>query len=247
MDQAVMTTPDAIQPRVRDFTLAALAAAYPTEDVVDVLAGVRDEMLWHPGLGPMLKRLGSGLEALQGDYLRCFDHGKERVALYETEYGRMRGLSKGNDLADIVGFYRAFGFDTENEDDAEMPDHLAVEMEFYAILLYKAQSLRASGDVEGQEIVEDAQRKFLVCHLGAFVGAIANRPAVAADPVYGPLLGWCAALVADECTRMGVTPAPLDFFAQDDVNEVANCGGCVTVPGLNDEPFAPGRKPKEPS
>ena len=190
----------------------------------------------------MLQRLRSGVEGLQGDYLERFDHGQARVALYETEYGRMRGLSKGNDLADIVGFYRAFGFDLEPDGDSEMPDHLAVELEFYGILLYKSEALIAAGDADGQEIVGDARRKFLVTHLGGFVDAIARRPSVAEDAVYGPLLSWCSALVAEECRQIGANPAPLDFFAQDDAGEVANCGGCVTIPGLVDEPFAPRKR-----
>lgn len=218
--------------RARDFALAALATAYPTEEVAMLFAGLGDAPRVHPGLGPMLRRLDGGVEALQSDYLQRFDSGKGRVALYETEYGRMRGLSKGNDLADIVGFYHAFGF--ELEEGAEMPDHLAVQMEFYGILLYKSQLLLAAADAEGQEIVLDARRKFLTSHLGSFVAAIANSPQVVEDPVYGPLLSWCAALVAEECRRAEVNPAPLDFFLVDDPDAApANCGGCVAIPGMD--------------
>lgn len=233
--------------RVRDFTLASLATAYPTPHVAGIFESLRAELGVHPGVGPLLATLGTGLETLQSNYLERFDHGQARVALYETEYGRMRGLSKGNDLADIVGFYRAFGFDLDAEGATEMPDHLAVELEFYSILLYKSALLEEAKDVEGQEIVLDARRKFLVSHLGSFVDAISRRPSVETDPVYGPLLAWCARLVASECERNGVSPAPLDFFAQDDVSEVANCGGCVTIPGLDEDPFASKRPPKRPN
>lgn len=218
--------------RTREFTLAALAVAYPTEEEASIFGAMRGELARHPGLGAMLARLSSGLSALQADYLGCFDHGQARVALYETEYGRMRGLSKGNTLADIVGFYTAFGFAVEEGAGVEMPDHLAVELEFYGLLLHKSALLGESCDDVGQEIVEDARRKFLAEHLGGFVRAIASRPGVASDAVYGPLLGWCADLVEAECRRMDAHPAPLDFFAQDDVAEVANCGGCVSIPGL---------------
>ncbi len=218
--------------RTREFTLAALAVAYPTEEEALIFEAMRAELSAHPGLGAMLGRISSGLAALQADYLECFDHGHERVALYETEYGRMRGLSKGNTLADIMGFYQAFGFSIEDGAGVEMPDHLAVQLEFYGLLLHKSDLLNDSGDLVGQEIVEDARRKFLADHLGGFVRAIATRPTVATHTVYGPLLAWCADLVEAECRRMDAHPAPLDFFAQDDASEVANCGGCVSIPGL---------------
>jgi nitrate reductase assembly molybdenum cofactor insertion protein NarJ len=231
-------TPDStLDARCRTFTLASLATAYPTAEVVEVFDNLRDELHDHPGFGPLVASVRGGPDGLQGSYLDLFDQGKERVALYETEYGRMRGLSKGKDLADIVGFYRAFGVDLDHEDDVELPDHVAVELEFYSILLYKSAALAKSGDREGTEIVEDARRKFLTDHLGCFIGAIAARPTVAGHPVYGPLLAYCAEVVAAECQRMGVVPAPLDFFAPDDNAEPANCGGCVSIPGMVDDPL----------
>lgn len=216
--------------RTRDFTLASLAVAYPGPEMAEAFQALRTELALHPGLGALLHRLEAGLDGLRGDWLSCFDTGKERVPLYETEYGRMRGLAKGRDLADIVGFYNAFGFDLAQGPPAEPPDHLAIELEFYALMLHKQVLL--AGDPTGQEIVADGRRKFLVDHLGAFVGALATRPSVVADPVYGPLLAWCAALVAEECRAEGVTPAPLDFFEQEDGAVVANCGGCVAIPGM---------------
>ncbi|MCK6502694.1 molecular chaperone TorD family protein [Myxococcota bacterium] len=216
--------------RTRDFTLASVAMSYPGPEQVDVLGALRAELGGHPGLGPLVDQVAEGITGVQGAWTTCFDQGRERVAVYETEYGRMRGLAKGRDLADVVGFYEAFGFQLAQDQAAELPDHVAIELEFYALLLHKQALL--IDDPEGTEIVADARRKFLQDHLGAFVGALATRPTVVAHPVYGPLLAWCATLVAEECAREGVRPAPLDFFEQDDANEVANCGGCVTIPGM---------------
>lgn len=224
-----------LRARIHDVTLAALTTAYPDEQCAAVLGTLSDSLTGHPGIGPLLGRLADGLDTLRGEYTSVFDHGRDRVALYETEYGRMRGLSKGNDLADILGFYQAFGFDMDSSCGVEMPDHLAVELEFYGVLLYKEAHQVAVGDVVGEEIIRDARRKFLVSHLGGFVGAIAARPGVQSHPTYGPLLAWCAEVVARECRVAEVTPAPLDFFAESDAEEPANCGGSVEIPGLEGE------------
>jgi hypothetical protein len=50
-------------------------------------------------------------------------------------------------------------------------------------------------------------------------------------------------LVTEECTIEAVYPAPTDFFVQDDAEEVANCGACVTIPGLEERSRQPPRGP----
>lgn len=209
--------------RVRDFTLASMVTGYPDAELAETLLELGDELRDHDGVGAMVV---TDLRELQSTYIEIFDRGKGRVSLYETEHGRMRGLSKGNDLADIAGFYRAFSLTLEDEAEHEMLDHLAVELEFYATLLLKQHVLDAAGDADGSEIVEDARRKFLADHLGRFVQAIAEQAPVKNHRVYGPALAWCACLVQSECTAMGVRPAPLDFFAVDGdrAAEEMNCG-----------------------
>lgn len=221
--------------RAKDFTLAALATGYPSEEAFGTLALLRQELSTHHGLAPLLAMAGSGLDALSAEYAAHFDVGKGHVPLYETEYGRSRGLSKGRDLADVAGFYRAFGFALADGGGAEMADHLAVELEFYALLLHKQHLLK--DDAEGSDIVAQARRAFLKDHLGCFAPAIARQPAVAAHAVFGPLLRWCAELVATECSGLGVTPAPLDFGAAQHADDEVRCGTCVIDGG--ERPSAP--------
>jgi nitrate reductase assembly molybdenum cofactor insertion protein NarJ len=213
-----------LETRARDFILASMATGYPDAELAATLRELGDELGAHPGVGPMVAR---DLPDLQSDYIELFDRGKGRVSLYETEHGRMRGLSKGNDLADIAGFYRAFSLTLDEEDAHEMLDHVAVELEFYGTLLLKQHLLAAAGDADGVEIVGDARRTFLADHLGRFVRAIADQPAVVEHPVYGPALAWCAGLVEAECAVLDVRPAPLDFFAdreREPDGETMNCG-----------------------
>lgn len=214
--------------RARDFLLASLAVGYPDAELAETLVAppLRD----HPALGAMAAMLAGGLEPLQRAYVELFDSGKGRVSLYETEHGRMRGLAKGHDLADLSGFYKAFGLDLDDARLHEMIDHLAVELEFYGVLLLKQALLAESGDGEGGAIVRDARRKFLADHLGRFVAAIAEQPAVRAHAAYGGALAWCAELVAGECAALAVTPAPLDFFPTLRESDDVECGAKVRLP-----------------
>jgi nitrate reductase assembly molybdenum cofactor insertion protein NarJ len=218
----------------RDFTLAALSLAWPDEELVQVVSALGEALQDHVGLGPLAVRLQAGLEGLQGDYLAAVDVGPRRVPLYETEYGRMRALSKGRDLADVLGFYNAFGLDL-TEGAAELPDHVAIELEFYALLSHK--QLLLADDPVGTEIVLDARRKFLIDHLGGFVPTLARAVSPEVSAPYGAALAWVDELVAAECRALGVTPAPLDFLAAEE--DGVACGGCVGIPGL--EQPQPGR------
>ena len=166
-----------------------------------------------------------GIDALRERWIALFDAGKERVPLYETEYGRMRGLSKGNDLADLRGFYRAFGLDLGPR-TYDMLDHLAIELEFYAVLVAKEEFL-SSRDADGAGIVADGRRSFLQEHLGGFVFAVAARGA--ADELYGPLLAWGVELVTAECRDLGIAPVPLEYFADRGREQAPRCGSLPVV------------------
>ncbi len=214
--------------RARDFMLASLATAYPEAELAETLA--TPPLRGHVALGAMADALAHGIEPLQRTYIELFDRGKGRVSLYETEHGRMRGLSKGHDLADLAGFYKAFGLTLDDERIHEMLDHVAVELEFYALLLMKQEVLAAAGDAEGCDIVLDARSKFLTDHLGRFVAVIAAQPSVCADAAYGRALAWCAELVDAECAALAVTPAPLDFFAEFREPDEVDCGAKVRLP-----------------
>lgn len=206
---------------IRDFSLASLFTSYPDREVEQTLLELQRELGSHPAGQAMLRAGAAGFDDVRSLYVELFDRGGQRASLYETEHGRMRGMGKGNDLADISGFYAAFGF---TRDEREMVDNVAVELEFYAMLLLKRAALLEQGQEEGVEIVDSARRKFLADHLGRFVGAIARRAEVHSDACYGPVFEWVGELVAKECTALGVVPAPLDFFSDDELKEEMKCG-----------------------
>ncbi len=216
--------------RALDFLRASRLTAYPGRDFAASLDALEAAAPADPRLAPAVLHLRSELDEARGEFLALFEHGADRASLYETEYGRMRGMSKGPELADLNGFYRAFGLGG-CDDAPELGDHVAVELEFYAVLLARQAALTETGDRGGVEIVEDARRKFLTDHLGRVAPAIAQSPGVAASAMYGPIFQWTRALVEAECATLAVTPAPLDFHQRaGEPDEALCCAAAVSPP-----------------
>lgn len=224
------TDPAVLRDRARAFALAAALVTYPDEELAEILGDPAAAEVAAAAALRVALAGASGLDDTRSRYVQLFDRGGQRASLYETEYGRMRGMSKGNDLADIAGFYRAFGLEPEDT-RREMLDHLAVELEFYTVLLLKQAELDRLGDATGHEIVEDARRKFLTAHLGGLAHAVSERGEVRGDPVYASVFEWCWELVARECAELGARPAPLDFFPDEDNQKDMSCGA-VHLPVL---------------
>jgi len=215
--------------RIPEFLVASLITSYPDESFTAQLGRVMSEADLPERLRADLDRLVSDVDALndmRSEFIDTFDRGKESNSLYETEYGRERAMVKGGELVDIVGFYRAFGFETGGEGvKAEMHDHVAVELEFYALLLLKEAALSESGDADGVAITRDARGKFLRDHLGTFTSAILKRPGVVASPYFSQVFGFVNTLVATECATLGVEAVEDPWLAsQAEAPEMA-CGG----------------------
>lgn len=85
----------------------------------------------------------------------------------ETAYVRR---DKGAILADLCGFYRAFGF-SPTDDTGEKPDHLAVEIQFAGLLLVMLARAREAGEDEKGDVVRGALRSFATDHLGVWMSA----------------------------------------------------------------------------
>lgn len=224
---------------VASFILASVVAAYPDEQYsenVNLLLGDPQIDLGFDKTAKSFKILRSILidtvkdkellDDLRSEYIDRFDRGKEVCSLYETEYGRERAMVKGNELGDIAGFYKAFGLETGGDGvQAEMIDHVAVELEFYALLLMKATALIEAGDEEGVEIVLDARRKFLKDHLARFIGAIGERNGVKASQFYSKVFDFCNDLVMEECEKLGVEVEKVQWlYSQAERPDELSCG-----------------------
>lgn len=224
------------------FVLASLVASYPDEAYAGNLgtllvdaelpAGMGDELSAQLGALRLVLADALGdparLDDVRSEFIDCFDRGKDVTSLYETEYGRERAMVKGNELADIAGFYRAFGFETGGDGvQPEMLDHVAVELEFYALLVFKTEALTQVGDAEGVDVVTKARRTFLRDHLGRFIGALCDRPGLASSAFYQAAFGFCRELVLEECRRLDVELEPVAWLAGEAAAPEMSCGGSV--------------------
>lgn len=219
------------------FVLASMLTSYP----MDYLPGNIPVLLADEGVA-MPEDLRAFIQErtskanildLQSEYISIFDSGRNANPIYETEYDRRRAMAKGNELSDIAGFYKAFGFELDsNLEGMEMLDHVGIELEFYSLMLMKEIHLTEAGDAQGVEIVLDARKKFLKSHLGRFVGAIGRRPGVAASEFYGRIFGWCAQLVDGECKKLEIEVIPADWVDGEALKEEdMQCGLGANCPG----------------
>lgn len=110
-------------------------------------------------------------ESAAQEYLKPLLRGD--LSPYETSYEPRPGVSGGKpfQIADIAGFYRAFGFEVSGD----RPDHIVPELEFAALLCAKEAYARISGEAEGAEVCAAARRKFMTEHLGAWLPQLSQR------------------------------------------------------------------------
>ncbi len=212
------------------------AFLYPAEDWTGDLprvAGLLDELGaagLEIGADDAVREAGGWAQlALQAEHRRVF--GLVGSLCYETELGLPHEFRQSQELADLAGFYRAFGFRVGGQ-VRERPDHLAVELEFMHVLALKEAYAYANGLAEHAEICREAQGKFLQAHLGQWIGALAQ--ALASSSGGGPycdLARGAAAFVGADAASLGVTlePKQLDRDKPTPLAPDLNCGGCAAA------------------
>ncbi|MHC4948042.1 MAG: TorD/DmsD family molecular chaperone [Planctomycetota bacterium] len=104
------------------------------------------------------------------EHTRLFE-GPVACPVNETAFVRR---DKGAIIADLCGFYTAFGFEPARV-SGEKPDHLVCELEFAAMLLVLLAQARAGGDDEAADVTRGALRSFLADHLGEWLPLAARR------------------------------------------------------------------------
>jgi TorA maturation chaperone TorD len=171
--------------------------------------------------------------ALADTFFRLFGHtARGLVCACETEYGPDTGFHQPQSLADISGYYLAFGLRPPAAADARL-DHIACECEFMDFLNRKQAVLIATGsaapDDDTLQVTREAERTFLREHLARFGRAFAARVASEdADGFFGALGGVLRGFIEAECTRVGVVAGPIDLIVPPDTPDETPIG-CGTA------------------
>lgn len=176
---------------------------------------------------------------LQTTFNDLFGHAVRGTAPpYELEYGRSEIIQQASRLADVAGFYAAFGMEVDHRAN-DRGDHIAVECEFMNVLCAKEAHAIEYGDDNGLQICCKAQRDFLVDHVSRWLPAFAHRVQQSdAEGFYGALARFTEAFVAGECCRFGIRMAPqtLQLRPADPVLDTSiSCGPAVVQPNRTEE------------
>jgi len=189
---------DADQATAREDLCRFLAACYyePAADFTE--ERLFDSMLdagrrIDPAIAELARQLGEDfaaqdLQTLLVDYTRLFLGPMQPLA---PPYGSswLSGeapLMQDSTLA-VQGLYQQAGFELD-EEQHDLPDHVAVELEFLYLLTFKQNEARRAGLDDVRVPWEQLQALFLNSHLGAWIGRFtAAVKAQAQTPFYRDL------------------------------------------------------------
>jgi TorA maturation chaperone TorD len=208
---------------------AALVRSEPAAEADPLGLGERPLADLNPA--EVLAKLPGSADALNAVYEQTFGLlVSSNCPPYETEYINSKfTFQRSQGLADIAGFYRAFGLEPSTE-HPERQDHLALELEFMAFLLGLERAAIESDSADGAErgaICRDAQRKFLAEHLVWWTPTFARLLSLR-DPggFYDSVSQFLAAWITAERALAGIS-RHVGQVVPSTVERPEECSGCL--------------------
>ena len=209
-----------LEARSRIYKILTEALQYPSGGVMHTAAElIRKELPSAVRALPRGYRLKRGLQqlirslptrevevlSLQRQYNLLFGPGEANVcAPYEPEYYTSNIFARAHQLADIAGFYKAFGLRASS---LERPDFIGSELEFMYVVTLSEQLAFHQAHTEHREICRDAATKFLRDHLGRWTSTFSAALARAGGSgYYGTLAAFTSRFVEDECVYLSIRP-----------------------------------------
>lgn len=181
-------------------------SAFAEEGVFDsLLAAAR---LVDDALVPNAQALGDAfrttdLPALLLDYTRLFLGPMEILAKpYGSVWLDAEKTLMGDSTLALLELYREAEFEMDDE-FKELPDHIAVELEFLYLIIFRENEARLSGDSAQLAATLSLRQRFLAQHLGAWANQFTSTVQARAQcGFYRTLAGLTADVISREASRV---------------------------------------------
>ena len=146
---------------------------YAEEKVFDSMLDAA--MRIHPELAAHARRLSeefsaAGSDSLLLDYTRLFLGPAHIIAKpYGSVWLEGEETLMQDSTMEVQALYEEGGFEIA-ENFRELPDHIAAELEFLYLLIYRENEARRNDDPEALTVMAGLRKRFLNAHLGSCVG-----------------------------------------------------------------------------
>jgi TorA maturation chaperone TorD len=214
------------------------AFAYPTRERLDDVARAAATLAVTAPAGALRDALarfscaafGTEPDTAATEYVFLFDR-EVRCPPYEGAWGDGAAMAgRVARLADIAGFYCAFGVEAAGA-QPECEDHLVAELEFMSIAALKEAAALDVDELDDAAVTREAQTKFVTEHLGRWAVAFAEELAAAtALPYYTSAAGLLAAWIDADVAHLGATPDRMEDRSGEDPVQ-GETFACPMVPG----------------
>jgi TorA maturation chaperone TorD len=168
-EASVMDGPEELTARSVVYAVLARGFSQPDQDVEEffrlcgeVAPGDNCQVVHLTGEVVALARSAT-LEELQAGHMHLF-HPVNGPFPYETEHRKGHEFAKAQVLADIMGFYRAFGVYPQSD----RADNIVAELEFMHLLTLKEAHAAGAGEADNASLCRDARRKFFTEHVSSW-------------------------------------------------------------------------------
>lgn len=142
-----------------------------------------------PGLATCARKLGEAfaaqnLQTLLVDYTRLFlGPGQALAKPYGSSWLDTPVQADDNPPPAVLDLYAQAGFEIDQE-FADLPDHVAVELEFLYLLIFNRNQASLTGELDALSATVLLQQRFLSEHLGAWIGPFAAAVTAGADTAF---------------------------------------------------------------
>ena len=136
----------------------------------------------------MAKLSANNLKKIQSEFVDVFGHTlSKQIAPYALEHLKNTDVFfRTQKLADLNGFYKAFGMEVES---IERADHISTQTEFLSFLLLKERLAERDGLIEEMGVCQDAFDQFQKDHFLDWAKMFAENLSTQVDGKFYPKAG----------------------------------------------------------